>query len=179
MGMILALAFVLRISNNHRVRIVLFFFHTMDLHLSYPDGTQKTLSLTDLCKQSPFTILYFYPKDDTPWCSIQAQDFSRLFNDFHDLGIQIVWVSKDPHKSHCKFMDKYAIPYPLISDPDFALHEQFGTVGLKSMYGKQYLGTIRSTVILNTQGEIITRWDDVSPSWHAEMVLAYRKSTYH
>ncbi|MCS6983057.1 MAG: peroxiredoxin [Candidatus Absconditabacterales bacterium] len=151
----------------------------MKLHLTYPDGSQQEKTLTDICSESPYTLLYFYPKDDTPGCTIQAQDFSRLYKDFCDLGIQIIGVSKDPHTSHCAFMNKYAIPYPLVSDPDFALHEMFQTVGIKSMYGKQYRGTIRSTVLLNAQGKTMARRDNVSASGHAETVLAYRKDHHH
>jgi peroxiredoxin Q/BCP len=180
--MTVALAFLLTIDSMH-IHTFYFFAQTMTLsltlHLTYPDWSQKEKTLTDLVSESPYTLLYFYPKDDTPWCTIQAQDFSRLYKDFCDLGLHVIWISKDPHTSHCKFMNKYAIPYPLISDPDFALHDMFGTVWLKSMYGKQYRGTIRSSVIVDQEGKEIMRWMDVSAQWHAEHVLAYRKKHHH
>jgi peroxiredoxin Q/BCP len=89
------------------------------------NNQQTTKQFSDLLKEATYTILYFYPKDDTPGCTIEAKDFADHSDKFRLLNAQIVGVSKDNHKSHCKFQEKYGLSFGLISDPDFALHEQF------------------------------------------------------
>jgi peroxiredoxin Q/BCP len=105
--------------------------------------------LNPLLANSPLTLLYFYPKDDTPGCTLEAQDFTRLVPEFAELGIQIVGVSKDSEVSHAKFCNKYDLGLTLISDEDGSLHEQFGVIGEKKNYGKVYIGVIRSTFLLD------------------------------
>jgi thioredoxin-dependent peroxiredoxin len=105
--------------------------------------------INSLLQKSPLTLLYFYPKDDTPGCTLEAQDFTRLVPDFAELGIQIVGVSKDSEVSHAKFCNKYDLGLTLISDEDGSLHEQFGIIGEKKNYGKVYIGVIRSTFLLD------------------------------
>jgi peroxiredoxin Q/BCP len=117
--------------------------------------------LKSLLSQSEKTLLYFYPKDNTPGCTLEAQDFTRLKGDFAKLGIQIVGVSKDSETSHAKFTDSYGLGIPLIADTDSVLHDEFKVIGEKKNYGKVYLGVIRSTFLLDKSGKILKEWRNV------------------
>lgn len=139
--------------------------------ITNPDQTQKELSLEDLLSQANYTILYFYPKDNTPGCTLEAQDFRSLSAEFDKLGAQIIWISKDNHKSHCKFIQGHDLNFQLISDIDLELHNRFQTMGEKSMFGKKYMGTIRSTFLVNSKAEILAERRNVSASSHAKNVL--------
>ncbi len=127
--------------------------------------------INSLLQNSPLTLLYFYPKDDTPGCTLEAQDFTRLVPDFAKLGIQIIGVSKDSEASHEKFCNKYDLGVTLISDVSGELHERFGVVGEKKNYGKVYIGVIRSTFLLDQTWKILQEWRNVKATWHAEKVL--------
>ena len=116
-------------------------------------------------------VLYFYPKDDTPWCTLEAQTFTRLKSDFSLLGIQIIGVSKDSEASHEKFITKCDLGIRLIADEDSSLHEQFWVIGEKKNYGKIYIGTIRSTFLLDEGGKILKEWRNVKATGHGEKVL--------
>jgi len=129
------------------------------------------MNLTPLLSTSPQTLLYFYPKDDTPGCTLEAQDFTRLVPDFAKLGIQIIGVSKDSESSHENFCNKYSLGITLISDESGELHEQFGVIGEKKNYGKVYIGVIRSTFLLDSTGNIVKEWRNVKATGHAEKVL--------
>ena len=129
------------------------------------------MNLISLLSQSPLTLLYFYPKDDTPGCTLEASDFTRLKSEFEALGIQIVWISKDSETSHAKFCNKYNLSIQLVSDEDESLHNQFGVIGEKKNYGKVYIGVIRSTFLLDSQWKIIKEWRNVKATGHAEKVL--------
>ena len=127
----------------------------MQLSLTTPKDDHVALSLTDLLAKSPYTLFYFYPKDDTPGCTLEAQDFTHLRAKFAEQEVQVVGVSKDDGRSHCKFRDKFGLSIDLVSDPDYTLHhhfskEGFELVGEKSMYGKVYTGTIRSSILVDT-----------------------------
>lgn len=128
-------------------------------------------NLNTLLSASPKTLLYFYPKDDTPGCTMEAQDFTRLAPDFKKLGIQIIWVSRDSEKSHEKFCNKYNLAITLISDEDGSLNEEFSVIGEKKNYGKAYIGVIRSTFLLDSKWEILKEWRNVKAKWHAEKIL--------
>lgn len=117
------------------------------------------------------TLLYFYPKDNTPGCTLEAQDFTRLRKDFEALGIHIIWVSKDTEASHTKFRDSCNLGIELISDTDGKLHEQFSVIGEKKNYGKVYVGVIRSTFLLDESGKILSEWGNVKAKGHAEKIL--------
>ena len=129
------------------------------------------MNLTSLLSQSEKTLLYFYPKDNTPGCTLEAQDFTRLKKDFEALGIQIIWVSKDSESSHANFRDSCNLGIMLISDESGELHEQFGVIGEKKNYGKVYIGTIRSTFLLDSSGNILKEWRNVKATGHAEKIL--------
>ncbi len=129
------------------------------------------MNLTSLLSQSDKTLLYFYPKDNTPGCTLEAQDFTRLKDDFSELGIQIIGVSKDSEISHEKFTTSCNLTIGLISDESGELHEQFGVIGEKKNYGKVYVGVIRSTFLVDKEWNILHEWRNVKATGHAEKVL--------
>jgi peroxiredoxin Q/BCP len=128
-------------------------------------------SLETILLQTPRTILYFYPADNTPGCTLEAQSFTRLREDFAALGIQVIGVSADNEVSHKKFHEDYHLGIDLISDTHNTLHNQFEIIGEKKNYGKTYVGVIRSTFLLSNTGGIIKAWRNVKVNGHAEKVL--------
>ncbi len=117
------------------------------------------------------TLLYFYPKDDTPGCSVQANDFTELLEDFKQLAIQIIGVSPDNVESHDQFIEKNNIGFSLISDTEKQLANFFGVWGEKKNYGKTYIGLIRSTFLIDKKGYIIKEWRNVRAKGHAARIL--------
>ena len=116
-------------------------------------------------------VLYFYPKDDTSGCTREAQDFTALAADYAKAGVKVVGVSRDPMKSHEKFIGKYGLAVPLVSDEDGRVSEAFGTWVQKSMYGRKYLGMERATYLIGADGRILRAWRKVKVPNHAEEVL--------
>lgn len=129
------------------------------------------VKLADLLKKNGKTLLYFYPKDNTSWCSIEAKDFSDSQKQFAKLWIHIVGVSKDSAKSHCSFIEKKELSIPLLSDTELVLHEQFGVWKEKSLYGRKYMWAERSTFLLDEKGKILQEWRNVKAAWHVQKVL--------
>ncbi len=121
-------------------------------------------------------VLYFYPKDNTPGCTTEAQQFSALNQDFTKANAVIIGVSRDSLKSHDNFITKQAIPYSLISDPDEKVCELFGVMKLKNMYGKQVRGIERSTFVIDAQSKLVHEWRGVKVPGHAAEVLAFVQS---
>ena len=120
-------------------------------------------------------VLYFYPKDDTSGCTREAQDFTALDADYAKAGIKVVGVSRDPMKSHDKFIGKYALKVPLVSDEDGRISEGFGTWVQKSMYGRKYMGMERATYLIGADGRVLKAWRKVKVPKHAEEVLKAAK----
>ena len=116
-------------------------------------------------------VLYFYPKDNTPGCTREAQAFTKLLPKFKKAGVDVLGVSKDSVASHCGFRDKLKLKVPLLSDPDLAVHKAYGAYGEKVMYGKKVQGVIRSTFLIEN-GKIKRSWGSVKVDGHAEAVLA-------
>ena len=116
-------------------------------------------------------MLYFYPKDATPGCTTEGQDFAALHNNFTALGAQIVGVSRDSLASHEKFRVKQQFPFELVSDPEEILCRAFDVIKEKHNYGKTYLGIERSTFLLNPRGEVVREWRKVKVAGHAAAVL--------
>ena len=116
-------------------------------------------------------VLYFYPKDDTSGCTREAQDFTALADDFRKAGVKVVGVSRDPMKSHEKFIGKYGLTVPLISDEDGRISDAFGTWVEKSMYGRKYMGMERATYLIGADGRVLKEWRKVKVPKHAEEVL--------
>lgn len=132
------------------------------------DGAGR-LSLSQLAGQP--VVLYFYPKDNTSGCTKEAESFRDLYPDFQALGAEVVGVSKDSVKKHDNFRDKVGIPYPLVSDADGTLCEDYGVWVEKSMYGRTYMGIERATYLIDKDGRIAQVWRKVKVTGHAEAVL--------
>ena len=116
-------------------------------------------------------VLYFYPKDDTSGCTLEAQGFNALLPDFAKADARIVGMSPDPVKSHDKFCGKYGLAFPLASDEDKGTLEAYGVWLEKSMYGRKYMGVERTTMLVDRQGRIARIWPKVKVPGHAEEVL--------
>jgi len=129
-----------------------------------------TISLNDF--KGKKLVLYFYPKADTPGCTIEAKDFSRLQPAFAKAGVAVVGVSADPVKKQDAFKAKHALVTPLASDETHEMLEAYGVWAEKSMYGKKYMGINRTTVLIDQDGRIVRTWPKVKIEGHAEEVLA-------
>ena len=121
-------------------------------------------------------VLYFYPKDDTSGCTREAQDFTALAPEFKQAGVKLVGLSRDPMKKHEKFIDKYDLAVPLVSDEDGRISDVFGTWVEKSMYGRKYMGMERATYLIGADGRVLKTWRKVKVPNHAEEVLKAAKS---
>jgi peroxiredoxin Q/BCP len=116
-------------------------------------------------------VLYFYPKDNTPGCTVEGEQFRDLHPAFAKLGAVVVGISRDSMKSHENFKAKMGFPFDLLSDADEALCTQFGVIKMKNMYGKQVRGIERSTFLIGPDRTIIREWRGVKVPGHAEAVL--------
>lgn len=135
---------------------------------SLSDENQE-VSLSDFTGKN--LVIYFYPKDSTPGCTIESKDFAKLSTEFNRLNTIILGVSKDSIASHQKFKSKHCFPFTLLSDPEGKMCEAYGAWGQKSLFGKKYMGIIRSTFLINTQGKIYQAWYKVKIKNHAREVL--------
>lgn len=142
----------------------------------YPGGKTETIPFPTLLAQSDKTLLYFYPKDNTPGCTLEGQDFTRLASEFEALGIRIIGVSRDDPASHEQFQSECSLRIPLISD-DGTLCDQFAVMGEKKLYGKSYFGLLRSSFLLDASGTVLREWRSVRATGHAEKVLREIKGT--
>lgn len=125
-------------------------------------------SLREILSNYDKTILYFYPKDNTPGCTLENKDFTCLRPEFLKAWINIVWVSKDSLESHKKFLFWSKLTNPLISDPDLTLHKEFWAYWEKNNYWKIVMWVIRSTFLLSKDWEILKEWKGIKATWHAE-----------
>jgi len=125
------------------------------------DQDGKTVQLSDFAGRK--LLLYFYPKADTPGCTTQACSIRDAMPDLASLGIAAVGISPDEPAELKKFIDKYGLNFPLVSDPDHKTADAYGTWGEKSMFGKTYEGIIRSSFLLDEQGRVIQAWYKISP----------------
>ena len=129
-------------------------------------------SIFELKKIKKKIILYFYPKDDTPGCTIEAKDFSKLNNLIIKNKAYVFGISKDSIKSHLKFKKKYKIKFDLLSDEKLAVIKKYGVWGKKSFLGKKYMGIIRTTFLINSKGKIHKIWSNVRVKDHAKEVFS-------
>lgn len=120
-------------------------------------------------------VLYFYPKDMTPGCTTQACDFRDKNDDFKDLNCVILGISTDPMKRHETFIDKYSLPFLLLSDEHHEVAEMFDVWKLKKNFGKEYMGIERSTFVIDKEGKLAKEWRKVKVNGHVEEVLQYVK----
>lgn len=146
------------------------------LALTTHNGTQQQISFNDLLWQARYTVVYFYPKDNTPGCTVEAKDFSERISSFSAFDAQVVWVSRDNHDSHCSFVQDHALQFHLISDSELILHKKYGARWEKNNYGKMVTWVIRSTVILDDTWNIIHERHNVRAKGHAQRVLDWFES---
>lgn len=123
--------------------------------------------------RSKSLVIYFYPKDNTPGCTSEAQQFRDLYAEFNKAGCEIVGISRDSIKSHENFKAKFTLPFALLSDEDEAVCNLFGVMKQKMMYGKQVRGIERSTFVLDKKGNIIKEWRGLKADGHAQEVLTF------
>ena len=140
-----------------------------DVALTTPDG--GTIRPSDFAGRK--LVVFFYPKDDTPGCTTENKDFSELADQFAAAGTALLGVSKDPPKKHQKFIEKHGLTAPLASDAEEGgLSDALGIWTEKSMYGRTYMGMVRATYLVGTDGRIARIWDKVKVKGHAAEVLA-------
>jgi thioredoxin-dependent peroxiredoxin len=137
-------------------------------NFSVKNQDDETVKLSDL--EGRWVVLYFYPKDDTPGCTIEACDFTAGLKDFEGLEATVLGCSPDSPESHRKFIAKYKLKIQLLSDPDHTVLEKYGAWGEKNMYGKISMGVIRSTVIIDPTGKVARHWPKVRAEGHAAEV---------
>jgi peroxiredoxin Q/BCP len=138
-----------------------------------PSTNNKDFEINKNLKQ--YLVIYFYPRDNTPGCTNEAKDFSKLYKDFKKLNCEIIGISKDNIESHKKFIDKLKIPFQLLSDEKVVVLIKYGAWGEKSMYGKKFMGIKRTTVLINPKSKIIKIWNNVKVKNHANEVLSFLK----
>ena len=137
---------------------------------------ELTSDAGDRVKLSDFrgkpVVLYFYPKDDTPGCTTQAQGIRDNYSAFSDRGAVVLGISPDEEASHVKFKEKYRLPFTLLADPDHAVADEYGVWGERNAYGKTYMGIERSTFLIDSEGNVAKIMRKVKPDTHADDVLA-------
>lgn len=139
------------------------------------DATGETqVQLTKL--KGKKVVIYFYPKDNTPGCTTESNDFSANYKKFKKEGVEIFGVSRDSLKSHEKFKDKFNFPFELISDPEEELCKIFDVIKEKNMYGKKFMGIERSTFVIDENGKLIQEWRKVRVPGHVDQVLDFIKN---
>jgi peroxiredoxin Q/BCP len=141
---------------------------------SAQDQHEQTVSLAD--QKGKWTVLYFYPRDNTPGCTKEACSFRDRNPEIAALGATILGVSTDSTKSHAKFRDAYELPFSLLADTDHKIADAYGAWGLKKNYGREYEGMFRSTVIIDPAGTVAKVWKSVKPADHGDQVLEWLKA---
>ncbi|MBK8169160.1 MAG: thioredoxin-dependent thiol peroxidase [Sandaracinaceae bacterium] len=127
------------------------------------------VSLSDFAGKN--VVLYFYPKDNTPGCTVEANDFNAAMPKFRKKNTVVLGVSRDSIESHCKFRDKFDLNFPLLSDPEGKVIEKYGAWGEKNMYGKKMLGILRTTVVIGADGKVKKVFPKVRVAGHVDDVL--------
>ena len=133
------------------------------------DKNGQTISLSDFLGKR--VVLYFYPKDNTPGCTRQACAFAGLYKEFENKGVQVIGISKDSVTSHQKFAEKYNLPFILLSDPEKTAIEGYGVWQEKKLYGKPSMGVVRTTFIIDENGNVAKVMNKVKPDTNAEEIL--------
>ena len=134
-----------------------------------PSTNKKEFSLKD--SLGNFVVLYFYPKDDTPGCTIETNDFNKLLPKFKKLNCEILGISKDNLKSHDKFRDKYNIKFDLLADEEIKVLKKYKVWAKKKFMGREFMGIVRTTFLIDKKGKIIKIWNNVKVKDHAKEVL--------
>ncbi len=134
------------------------------------DNEGKLHQLSDYAGQT--IVVYFYPRDNTPGCTTEACSFRDAYADFREAGVEVIGISPDSEKSHTNFINKFELPFTLLSDPDHKTCEAFGVWGPKKMAGREYEGVYRTTFIIGPDGVIKKVFENVKPADHSHEVLA-------
>jgi thioredoxin-dependent peroxiredoxin len=138
-----------------------------------PDETGTLRRLSDF-RGKP-VVLYFYPKDDTAGCTAEACNFRDDYSAYEKAGVEILGVSPDTVKSHAKFKKKYGLPFPLLADEDRKVCELYGVWALKKFMGREYMGVLRTTFLIDAQGQIVRVFEKVKPAEHSTELLSELK----
>jgi len=143
-------------------------------NFTLPSTNKKNYSLTDSIGK--YVVLYFYPKDDTPGCTIETNDFNKLISKFKKLDCEVYGISKDSLKSHDKFKEKYKIKFDLLADEDIKVLKKYKVWGKKKFMGREFMGIIRTTYLIDKKGRTLNVWNNVKVKDHAKEVLETLKS---
>ncbi len=143
-------------------------------NFTLPDQDGNIVNLTDFAGKT--VVLFFYPKADTPGCTIEACEFRDSYAAIKKTGVVLLGISKDTAASQKKFQDKFSLPFPLLADPEKKIAELFGVVKEKNMYGKKVKGIARTTFVIGPDGKIKHIFNNVKAEGHADEVLKYLKS---
>ena len=143
-------------------------------NFTLPSTNQNDYSLKNSIGK--YVILYFYPKDDTPGCTIETNDFNKLLTKFKKLDCEIYGISKDGLKSHAKFRDKYKIKFDLLADEEIKVLKKYKVWGKKKFMGREFMGIIRTTFLIDKKGKILKIWKNVKVKDHAQDVLETLKT---
>lgn len=138
-----------------------------DFTLPASDG--RSVSLHDY--KGKKVVIYFYPQDNTPTCTQQSCDFRDYNGKFAELGVEVIGISPDELNAHHKFIAKYELPFLLLSDTDHQVAEKYGVWALKKLYGREYMGIVRSTFLIDEEGYIVKEWSKVRIKNHVQAVL--------
>ncbi len=138
--------------------------------IALPDDTGTIHHLAD--QRGRWTIVYFYPEDDSPGCTVESCQFRDMDSEYRTKGADVWGISPDGAASHRRFREKFDLPFTLLSDEDHAVAEQYGAWQLKSIYGRESMGIQRSTFLIDPDGRLVQTWPKVKADGHAEEVLA-------
>ena len=141
-----------------------------------PSTSKENFSLKESIGK--YVVIYFYPKDDTPGCTIETNDFNKLLSKFKKLNCEVYGISKDNIKSHDKFREKYKIKFDLLADEEIKVLKKYKVWGNKKFMGREFMGIIRSTFLIDKKGKILKVWDNVKVKDHAKEVLDILKNIH-
>ena len=144
------------------------------INFELPSTSKKNFVLKDTLGK--YVVLYFYPKDDTPGCTIETNDFNKLLTKFKRLKCEVYGISKDSLKSHDKFRDKYKIKFDLLADEELKVLKKYKVWKKKKFMGREFMGVVRTTYLLDKKGQILKIWNNVKAKDHAKEVLETLKS---
>ena len=139
------------------------------LNFILPSTNKKNFTLKDTLGK--YVVLYFYPKDDTPGCTIETNEFNKLLPKFKKLQCEVYGISKDSLKSHDKFRDKYKIKFDLLADEELKVLKKYKVWKKKKFMGREFMGVVRTTFLLDKKGQILKIWNNVKAKDHAKEVL--------
>ena len=146
----------------------------LKINTKAPDFTLTSTNNTDYSLKKSlgkYVVIYFYPKDDTPGCTIEANDFNKLLPQFKKLNGEVFGISKDNLKSHDKFKEKYKLKFDLLSDEELTVLKKFKVWGKKKFMGREFMGILRTTFLIDKKGKILKIWENVKVKDHAKEVL--------